>query len=457
MNHSRVKLALCGSLICLIAAGKSFAEPGRDADASGRSQDAVTIYDSQADHLWNRLHQSLFVRTTSEGKALGHDVVDPLLWHQTKHLLSGPSHEEALRFLDEFLTRDGDKFVRDPLKRAILQHDLWTVFDWTAYPYGWPAAGDEYASARRALQRRLVPAIQRLALSQSAIDSLPDNYMAAVNSKAFPTQADSEHPGTPFLPADLLAPDASWVCVGGPRDVKTPVAPAHARFFSGRSMFLVFLRLPDGRKATLDYLDKLNNFPSPWNLRERRKDGIHRLEMLNLSQELPQFPVGTQVALLRQMVLITDAGKLAVSPVTESLQLCVFRELTRNGQSFSELVLRRSDLFAGKAGGLRPTESDEPAYVALQFVTGYSDPFETTTDKQRSERTTVLKTCASCHPEPGIYSVASFTRRHSARPTTGQPMDVTLWPTAVNTEQKKVLEWKQQQFDWGLFQGLSTR
>ena len=69
----------------------------------------------------------------------------------------------------------------------------------------------------------------------------------------------------------------------------------------------------------------------------------------------------------------------------------------------------------------------------------------------------VLKTCAACHPEPGIYSVASFTREHSARPSTGQPMDLTLWPSSVNVQQQKVLEWKQQQYDWGLLQGLSAR
>ena len=47
-----------------------------------------------------------------------------------------------------------------------------------------------------------------------------------------------------------------------------------------------------------------------------------------------------------------------------------------NSQSFSEFALRRSDLFAGKAGGLHPVRADQQAYLALQFVTGGEDPFE---------------------------------------------------------------------------------
>src|SRR5205085_11640767 len=103
-----------------------------------------------------------------EGKTLGHDEVDPLLWPRTKHLLTGRSHEDAVRLLDEFLTREGDKLVREPLKRAVLQHDLWTVFEWTAYPYGNLYGTEENPTGRRALQRRLVPALHRLALSPAA-------------------------------------------------------------------------------------------------------------------------------------------------------------------------------------------------------------------------------------------------------------------------------------------------
>src|SRR5262249_26602808 len=163
------------------------------------------------------------------------------------------SHEDAIRLLDEFLTRGGDRLVRDPLKRAVLQHDLWAVFDWTAYPYRHRYGAEGHPAARRAVPRQLGAAIRRRARPRSALPALPDNYAAAVKSKAFAAQDDPEHPGTPSLPADLFDAEGPWVCVGGPLDGPAPVAPAHTRFFSGRSVFLVFLRLPGGRKATLAY------------------------------------------------------------------------------------------------------------------------------------------------------------------------------------------------------------
>src|SRR5437899_3222953 len=129
ITHACRGTAVGLTLICLVLAGRlSPQEP--QASERERLPGSVTLYDPEADHLWNRVHQILFVRTTADGKALGHDEVDPLLWPGTKHLLTGPSHTDAIRILDEFLTRGGDKLVQDPLSRAIMQHDLWTVFEW---------------------------------------------------------------------------------------------------------------------------------------------------------------------------------------------------------------------------------------------------------------------------------------------------------------------------------------
>jgi len=86
---------------------------------------AVTIYDPDRQHVWNRLHRALWVRSGPDGKEYGHDRLDPLLWMETKHLLEGKSHEQAIAVLDEFLTAHGEKLVNNPLKRAILQRDLW--------------------------------------------------------------------------------------------------------------------------------------------------------------------------------------------------------------------------------------------------------------------------------------------------------------------------------------------
>jgi hypothetical protein len=97
-----------------------------------RSSDALTIFDSDPNHIWNRTYTCLFVRQSTDGNEFGADTLDPLLWDNTQHLLTGDSHRRALACLDEFLRSHAERAVEDPLKRAILQRDLWAVFDWTA-------------------------------------------------------------------------------------------------------------------------------------------------------------------------------------------------------------------------------------------------------------------------------------------------------------------------------------
>jgi hypothetical protein len=80
-----------------------------DADAKGNAQSqpqpappALAIYASDPDHIWNRLFRLFYVRHARDGQQYGGDELDPYLWWQTKYLLSGSSHDEALKLLDEF-------------------------------------------------------------------------------------------------------------------------------------------------------------------------------------------------------------------------------------------------------------------------------------------------------------------------------------------------------------------
>ncbi|SVD06914.1 uncharacterized protein METZ01_LOCUS359768, partial [marine metagenome] len=98
--------------------------------SSVESASKAAIFHPDADHLWNQLHAALFVRVDQAGQQYGHDAVDPLLWPGTSgFLLQGKSHTQAIRLLDQFIGKEGAKLIKDPVKRAVMQHDLWAVFD----------------------------------------------------------------------------------------------------------------------------------------------------------------------------------------------------------------------------------------------------------------------------------------------------------------------------------------
>ena len=89
------------------------------------------IYDPEPSHIWNRLHRTLLIREDLPGTNNGADSLDPLFWSTTKYLLVAPSHKHAMSVLDEFLQVHAETMIHDPIKRAILQRDLWAVFDWS--------------------------------------------------------------------------------------------------------------------------------------------------------------------------------------------------------------------------------------------------------------------------------------------------------------------------------------
>src|SRR5262245_9539466 len=139
--------------------------------AQSERQSASTphaIYDSNPDHLWNRLHRAFYVRTARNGEEYGHDELDPLLWAETKHLLVGPSHQQAIKLLDEFLSVNGAALITYPLKRALLQRDLWAIFDWSA------ETSLSFPREAEALQSKLAPVIRSIALSREQIQALPE-------------------------------------------------------------------------------------------------------------------------------------------------------------------------------------------------------------------------------------------------------------------------------------------
>ena len=189
---------------------------------------------------------------------------------------------------------------------------------------------------------------------------------------------------------------------------------------------MVFLRLPDGRRATEAYLKKLQ------------------------AGGTLQFPAGTQTALLRRTLLIDDSGTIRESPLTEELQIRVYRELDA-GIPYA-FTLHRGELFAGLAGGLHAIGKDETSYFSFQ--TRGPDVFEL---PQLPPAGIILQTCTRCHSRldgrGGIHTVNTmYSRGNHGQIATG------LRSTAMSDEARMTIRWTQETYTWGLLQGLwSTR
>ncbi len=416
-----------------------------------------TIYDQDPHHLWNRLNETLFSRTAPDGKRFGLDELDILYWRTTKHLLESPSREKALAVLDEFINTNGERLVRDPLKRAWLQRDLWELFDWSAKPFRNP----DNARASRELQSRLAVALRRVALTTNEIRSLPDNY----------TQSATEN-----LPHGLFQTNGDWVAVRDQNDELT--VPSHVSSFDGHSAFTVHLRVPGGRATAEAYLQKLRSFARTnhlWAYQTNRflwANTNEPLDLLELNPAIPQFPAKTDWALVRRMVLIDADGKLQPSRFVESIQLRHYLAIKKPSfvtitnelgyavpvqvpqQDVYEFQFNRRD-----GGRLRELGQKERGFPFVHFRGKGIDPFEMDSmfngnrnpepDSKRLQ-SVVLTTCGECHSGRGIFSVNSYTRSLSAsvQAPAGFAEDI------MGRDQTEEPYWKQRQYDWGLLQGL---
>ncbi len=181
-------------------------------------------------------------------------MVDPPLWADTRYLLEGDSRTRMLALSDELLAQDLGRAVPDPRERALLQHALWQVFDWTL-------RDDSFdREARVALRKKLAAVISRLALTKAQIESLPTNLAPGDNADAPPNLTDERQ---------------GWIALGIPGS--TPVAEAHLKQFGGRSAFGVFIRHPDGPQAALAYLRRLAERPIPQPRSDRPADSSRRM------------------------------------------------------------------------------------------------------------------------------------------------------------------------------------
>jgi len=431
----RLACVLALSLFCLSAPEVELAaETSLPAAGDFSSLPKVTLYDPDPNHLWNRLYAALFARTGPGWETSGMESLDLLLWTQTKHLIGEPSRTHAIRVLDEFLATNGENLIQDPVKRAVMQRDLWALFDWSLRV---GRIDDNAVTPKRVrdLQVRVVEVIKRIALTRAQIESLPDNYSATAASTGVSASGRTANPEELSLPADLFQDNGPWVCVGNAEDL---AANDHVGGCEARSVFFVFMRLPGGASATREYIRSLSKALPTW-LQGRLPEGI---------PVVPQMPVGTKVALVRQMLLIDNRMELVASHLTESVEVRAYREIAPFGltltirnpkaQAVAEFVLDRPMLFAKSSFGLRKRKDDETDFGFGPGVelTG-QDPFES--PKDRTGMAPVMSSCIMCHSLPGIYSVNSVERLFNC----GSPKYLrALEPSDPSRERRLAIETK---------------
>lgn len=427
--------------------------------------EANTIYDPNPKHLWNRLNETLFDRVAPDGKHFGLDELDILYWANTTNLLSDSSHRQAISVLDEFINTHGEKLIADPVKRALLQRDLWQLFDWTTFHHERPNNfhrnfTQNFPDASRELQFRLALILRRLALTTKEIAALPNNYSATDAGKL------------PELPHHLFDNNGDWVNLGI-STVISDIAPTHTHNFGSRSGFSVLVRVPENRDAALGYLNTLRNFAfenHTWTYRANQNAvgwANGPKEILDLNESIPQFPTNTEWALVRRMCLIDSEGNIRPSPLIESIQVRRYIQIARAlgepqfskhtniVQQFLEFQLDRRH-----PGSLRAVTADETGFPFVTFMSHGIDPFEADSKDPSDTRKPmpsaklkdpILRNCVSCHSEPGIFSVLSYTG-FSPEPGRRYPADLTPLDPEFSGRDARLL--KQTQYSWGLLRGF---
>lgn len=430
-------------------------EPGGDATAQSLLHD-----DPQ--HPWNQLHAALFAPAPQRDRGRLIDNPMHLLLKSDRRSAVAPTYPRASTLLAEILRQPGETHIDDPLRRAVLQHRLWQVFDQLAI-YHRAAHRREYLAHNPGLaefRQQVASAIKRLALRKREIDRLPDNYAQATRTEKFAgTFAD---PAAAFLPADLLAEDGPWVELQRWRS--QPVAPFHVeqRDSGGRAATRVFLRLPQGREATVAYLKRLREFPRPWLPNPQRLAGevggtrgdSSRQGMISAlmpNPKTPQFSPGTMVGLVQQKLLIDEEGTLRPSPLTQLVEVRVYRKVpavpeethdlnhmafAAGSQSGYRFRLRIAGLLGGdEAGGLVPERARQ------------SGANTKTAERDREPSYNVIHNrCSGCHNPPGVFSLRSQfpfedidVQRHAL-----------MAAEHPNHEAHRTAAWKREQFAWGL-------
>ncbi|MEQ8764138.1 MAG: hypothetical protein RL885_09435 [Planctomycetota bacterium] len=353
--------------------------------------DDDTYFDLSPDHPANRLHRALFTRH-QDGQVIGLDSLDPLIWPNSIHLLDDERLNRVLGALDAVSSTDLPISVRS---RAILQNDLWAIFDGIAQGLGTGGPGQaERDEARETLMRRLVVTMRAIALDDHEIESLDSNLAAAIRSEAWPSRAIGR--SGPFLPADLLEDGGRWRAVSQPGRM---AAHIHNNSIGARSTFFVLLAVPEEQGGTAALIERLDarGLTAP-------SEKGHRLRT-----DLPGVPTGTQAALVRRLAVVNRNGERRTTRIVSSVQIREFVDESPQHQPpaarfdetqrLAEFRLSRARLLREETGGLAPLGPEDRRYTLI---------FHHGIDELGMQAPIELRTCRMCHAQEGVASLVSL-------------------------------------------------
>ena len=386
-----------------------------------RSSDPLPLYDADPQHLWNRLFAAVAIRHsnlpskrggTPISRIEGGDTIEFLAWPGTTYWDEPETVTLLENLLDQFLKQNGEQLSPDPLKRVMLQRDLWSAFDFLI-GQNISRRGDLETRRRRTqLCRRLARVIRALALPTETLAKLPDNYALALQSGRFAATHELD-PRREYLPSRLLSDADEWQELDfyQPKlseDVERRFVFLHTRAFRGRSYFRVFYRFPEGRPQLEEYLRQVDAVGVDW-----RAGGQHG--SMVLKPDAPQIPAGTEVALVQFLIALDTNLQPVPTSLVESVRVNVFKNVdgekdpgTNTGMGFnvSKHTLKRRLAFAGMTfGGLQREPDDLPVYRVI---------FESANAMDWGPRGRFFELateCRSCHSgagRSGVHAIPSL-------------------------------------------------
>ena len=353
-----------------------------------KSDKPLLLYDSNREHLWNRLFAAFYIRPSElpsrpeypndstkldewdrklrKGELRLGPVVKRIeggdafafpAWQKTRYYSDPATFERTGRLLDEFIDTHGERLIDDPLKRAFLQRDLWAVFDhlvaqniarfndpdlttrrstvpdyqvntfWSPDHKLGPEelqADPERIQRRETLCRKLAVIIKRLALPKAVIEALPDNYAAAIRSGRFAAQHDFD-PRRDYLPPGLLTRPDEWV--------ESDTSSAHLNRDAKEGQMMLLAWSIRGRS----YYRVFWRFPGGRRAVEDYLDYLQRegvdwketatYGLVAYKPSVRQIPVGTVAAIVQFLVVLDDRLEPVPTQVVELVHVFVYKNV----------------------------------------------------------------------------------------------------------------------------------